>query len=94
MTFFAGEGYLKKFYEKTKDMTPEERGHYIEEDEVSNCFWNRIVKYTRLKMHVSRRLTYNGTLADTLCDVSTGMRRLVYSFVFLCRSKANYQFEC
>ncbi|XP_003386938.1 PREDICTED: ubiquitin carboxyl-terminal hydrolase isozyme L3-like [Amphimedon queenslandica] len=27
------DGYLKKFYEKTKNMTPEERGHFIEEDE-------------------------------------------------------------
>ena len=30
-----GDGYLKKFYEKTKKMTPEERGHFIEEDEVN-----------------------------------------------------------
>ena len=27
-------GYLKTFFEKTKNMTPEERAHYLEEDEV------------------------------------------------------------
>jgi len=27
------EGYLKGFFEKTKDMSPEERGRYLEEDE-------------------------------------------------------------
>jgi len=35
LIFFPEEGYLKGFFEKTKDMSPEERGRYLEEDEVS-----------------------------------------------------------
>ncbi len=31
----AADGYLKTFFDKTKEMTPEERGKYLEEDEVS-----------------------------------------------------------
>ena len=30
----AEGGYLKTFFDKTKDMTPEEKGEYLEEDEV------------------------------------------------------------
>ena len=30
----SGEGFLKTFFDKTKNMTPEERGKYLEEDEV------------------------------------------------------------
>lgn len=35
LIFFPEEGYLKGFFEKTRDMSPEERGRYLEEDEVS-----------------------------------------------------------
>lgn len=30
-----GDGFLKKFFERTKNMTPEERADYLEEDDVS-----------------------------------------------------------
>ena len=30
----TADGYLKTFFEKTKEMTPDERGKYLEEDEV------------------------------------------------------------
>ena len=33
--FLADEGYLKKFFQKTKDMTPDERGQYLQDDDVS-----------------------------------------------------------
>ena len=33
--FISEEGYLKDFFHKTKDMSPEERGKYLEEDEVN-----------------------------------------------------------
>ena len=29
------DGYLKNFFEKTKAMSPEERGRFLEQDEVS-----------------------------------------------------------
>ena len=31
---YAADGFLKKFFEKTKNMNPKERGKYLEEDEV------------------------------------------------------------
>jgi ubiquitin carboxyl-terminal hydrolase L3 len=34
-TLAVGDGYIKKFYEKTKSMSPEERGHFLEDDDVS-----------------------------------------------------------
>ncbi len=32
-------GFLKTFFEKTKDMTPEERASYLEEDKVDSIHW-------------------------------------------------------
>ena len=29
------DGFLKKFFEETKDMTPEQRAEYLEKDDVS-----------------------------------------------------------
>lgn len=34
---FLGDGFLKTFFEKTKNMTPAGRGNYLEEDEVTEC---------------------------------------------------------
>ena len=31
----AEDGFLKKFFDSTKDMTPEQRAEYLEKDDVS-----------------------------------------------------------
>lgn len=33
----TGDGFLKTFFAKTKDMTPEQRADFLEEDDVSSC---------------------------------------------------------
>ena len=35
-----GDGFLKTFFGKTKNMTPEERADYLEEDDVGKIFCN------------------------------------------------------
>ena len=44
----AEGGYLKTFFDKTKDMTPEEKGEYLEEDEVRARWLVRITQFAYL----------------------------------------------
>ena len=37
MCTFVGDGYLKRFLAKTRTMSPEERGAYLEKDEVQQA---------------------------------------------------------
>ena len=36
LPYFIDNGFLKTFFEKTKNMTPEERAEFLEEDDVSH----------------------------------------------------------
>lgn len=43
---FEGAGFLKTFFEKTKDMSPTERAKYLEEDEVGKQYSGKSRAFT------------------------------------------------
>ena len=60
--FVLGKGFLKTFFDKTKNMTPEERGKYLEDDEVGyivlyNLFVVLMYTCTYIHVHVYNCVT-------------------------------------
>ena len=58
----ADDGYLKKFFEKTKDMSPQERGQYLQDDEVNKTRSANIAYQGSFDSSVGRAVDCRGHL--------------------------------